>query len=327
MTESPEGYDVQAVESWIRDHVDSLEPPFKWIRLEGGHSNLTYRCDDSRGESYVLRRPPLGHVLESAHDMGREHKIIDALADSDVPVAPNYGLCQDSGVNGADFYVMRYVDGLILHDSILGAEVAEADRRALGLNVIETLAKLHLINPDDVGLGDLGRKEAYLSRQINRWTKQWEASKTHEIPEMEEACRILTETMPEQVGATIVHGDYRLDNMMFGGPYPLTVVDWQSYFMGCPIQDVSYFMGTSLASDVRRKEERALIKHYLDVLNHYGADLSFDDCFRYYVNFAPAGMIMALIASMIVGETERGNDMFMVMAKGSIALCLDHERL
>tara|TARA_A100001035_G_scaffold278318_1_gene276973 strand:- start:1432 stop:2475 length:1044 start_codon:yes stop_codon:yes gene_type:complete len=125
----------------------------------------------------------------------------------------------------------------------------------------------------------------------------------------------------------LVHGDYRLDNMMFGGPYPLTVVDWQSYFMGCPIQDVSYFMGTSLTTDVRRREERALIKHYLDVLNHYGADLSFDDCFRYYVNFAPAGMIMALIASMIVGETERGNDMFMVMAKGSIALCLDHERL
>ena len=97
--------------------------------------------------------------------------------------------------------------------------------------------------------------------------------------------------------------------------------------MGCPIQDVSYFMGTSLTIDVRQKEERALINHYLDVLNYYGANLSFDDCFRYYVNFAPAGMIMALIASMIVGETERGNDMFMVMAKGSIALCLDHERL
>jgi len=125
----------------------------------------------------------------------------------------------------------------------------------------------------------------------------------------------------------LVHGDYRLDNMMFGGPYPLTVVDWQSYAMGCPVLDVSYFMGTSLAPDVRRIEERALIKHYLDVLNHYGSGLRFDDCWRYYINYSPAGMIMALIASMIVGETPRGNDMFMVMAKGSIALALDHDRL
>jgi len=189
-----------------------------------------------------LRRPPLGHVLESAHDMGREHKIIDALADSDVPVAPNYGLCKDKEVNGADFYVMRYIDGLILHDSIVGAEVAEADRRALGLNVIETLAKLHQINPDDVGLGDLGRKEAYLSRQINRWTKQWEASKTHEIPEMEEACRILTETMPEQVGATIVHGDYRLGNMIVKDGRLLAVLDWELCTLGDPLADVGYLL-------------------------------------------------------------------------------------
>ena len=118
----------------------------------------------------------------------------------------------------------------------------------------------------------------------------------------------------------LIHVDYRLDNMMFGGPYPLTVVDWQSLTMGCPLNDVSYFMGTSLLGPDRDQEEAALIRHYLGVLKSYGVDLKFDDAFAYYRNYAPAGMIMALIASMIVGETERGNDMFMVMAKRSIEM-------
>jgi len=119
----------------------------------------------------------------------------------------------------------------------------------------------------------------------------------------------------------LIHVDYRLDNMMFGGPYPLTVVDWQSLTMGCPLNDASYFMGTSLVSHDRVSEEQALLRHYLEVLRSYGISLSFDKAFAYYRNYAPAGMIMALIASMIVGETDRGNDMFMAMAKRSIAMC------
>ena len=121
----------------------------------------------------------------------------------------------------------------------------------------------------------------------------------------------------------LIHVDYRLDNMMFGGPYPLTVVDWQSLSMGCPLNDVSYFLGTSLLTSDRQKEERALIRHYLEVLGSYKVDLKFDQAFDYYRNYAPAGMIMALIASMIVGETDRGNDMFMAMAQRSIAMSRD----
>ena len=121
----------------------------------------------------------------------------------------------------------------------------------------------------------------------------------------------------------LIHVDYRLDNMMFGGPYPLTVVDWQSLSMGCPLNDVSYFLGTSLLTIDRQKEERALIRHYLEVLGSYKVDLKFDQAFDYYRNYAPAGMIMALIASMIVGETDRGNDMFMAMAQRSIAMSRD----
>jgi len=238
----PEGINDAKVTGWMQQQIPGLKPPLSFGLLAGGHSNLTYRCDDSAGESYVLRRPPLGHVLQSAHDMGREHKIIDALADSDVPVAPNFGLCTDESVNGADFYVMRHVEGLILHDSVIGQQVAETDRQALGNDVIDILARLHQINPDDVGLGDLGRKEAYLTRQLKRWTKQWEASKTHEIPEMEEACRILTETMPEQIGATIVHGDYRLGNMIVMDGKVLAVLDWELCTLGDPLADVGYLL-------------------------------------------------------------------------------------
>ena len=121
----------------------------------------------------------------------------------------------------------------------------------------------------------------------------------------------------------LIHIDYRLDNMMFGGPYPLAVVDWQSIALGCPLQDASYFLGTSLAPELRIKEEQQLLKHYLGVLRSYRVDLSFNECFRYYRNYAPAGLIMAVIASMLVGETPRGNDMFMAMATRSSQMCIE----
>jgi aminoglycoside phosphotransferase (APT) family kinase protein len=210
--------------------------------IAGGHSNLTYRAEDSAGNAYVLRRPPLGHVLESAHDMGREHKIIAALANTDVPVAPTYGLCADASVNGAPFYVMRFVDGLVLNDSTIAKKIAENDRRALGFHVIDVLATLHSFDPDTVGLGDLGRKEAYLARQLNRWTKQWEASKTDEIPAMEETRRLLETRMPQQIGSGIVHGDYRLGNMIVKGPRIMAVLDWELCTLGDPLADVGYLM-------------------------------------------------------------------------------------
>ncbi len=174
--------------------------------------------------------------------MGREHKIIAALENSDVPVAKTRGLCDDADVNGAPFYVMDYVEGTVLHDSVIGEQVSPADRRPIGLHVIDILSRLHQIDPDEVGLGDLGRKEAYLTRQLKRWTKQWEASKTHEIPEMEESSRILTERMPEQIGATIVHGDYRLGNMIVRDGEVRAVLDWELCTLGDPLADVGYLL-------------------------------------------------------------------------------------
>jgi aminoglycoside phosphotransferase (APT) family kinase protein len=244
-----EGINAPNVTAWLKAHVPSLKEPVEYTLIAGGHSNLTYRCVDADGAAYVLRRPPLGHVLESAHDMGREHRIIAALAGSEVPVAPTYGLCSDAAVNGAPFYIMKYIDGLVLHDSTVARTLPAAARHALGLHVIDVLARLHAIDPDRVGLGDLGRKEAYLERQLKRWTKQWEASKTHEVPEMEETRRLLDELMPKQIGATIVHGDYRLGNMLVAGGRILAVLDWELCTLGDPLADVGYLMNAWAAPD------------------------------------------------------------------------------
>jgi aminoglycoside phosphotransferase (APT) family kinase protein len=243
-----EGIDEGPVTGWLAERISGLEPPVTFTLIAGGHSNLTYRCVDSRGAAYVLRRPPLGHVLESAHDMGREHRIVSALAGSEVPVAPTFGLCDDPAVNGAPFYVMGFVDGIVLHDAEAARALTSAERDSLGLHVIDVLAALHGIDPDSVGLGDLGRREAYLARQLNRWNKQWLASKTHEIPEMEETARLLEARMPEQKGAAIVHGDYRLGNMIVGhvaGQGAIrAVLDWELCTLGDPLADVGYLLNS-----------------------------------------------------------------------------------
>lgn len=245
----PEGINSEKVTAYMKQCIPELVEPVSFSLIAGGHSNLTFRCDDANHKSYVLRRPPLGHVLESAHDMGREYKIIFALKDSTVPVAKTYGLCVDTDINDAPFYLMEHVDGLVLHDSMVGAQVEEKDRRNIGLDVIDILSKLHQTDVDDIGLGDLGRKEAYLTRQLKRWTKQWQASKTHEIPEMEESCRILTERMPEQIGATIVHGDYRLGNMIVQGSKIRAILDWELCTLGDPLADVGYLLNNWLSAE------------------------------------------------------------------------------
>ena len=237
-----DGVNLTNVTAWVQDKIPEITPPLDFELIAGGHSNLTFKFTDTRGSAYVLRRPPLGHVLESAHDMGREHRIVSALAGSSVPVAPTYGLCEDTDVNEAPFYLMGFVSGAVLHDQQPVQEMAEAERYSFGLHAIEVLANLHLIDPDDVGLGQLGRKEAYLQRQLKRWTKQWEATKTHEIPEMDESLRLLNEDMPAQVGSAIVHGDYRPGNMIVANGRMAALLDWELCTLGDPLADVGYML-------------------------------------------------------------------------------------
>ena len=242
MTQSIEGIHDTAVSAWFEAHIPGARGPFTFSLIAGGHSNLTYAVDDAAGQRFVLRRPPLGHVLQSAHDVAREHRIISALAGSAVPVAPALGLCEDLEVNEAPFYVMRFVEGAVLHDADSARDLPAEARTAIGDDVVDVLAALHGIDPDAVGLGTLGRKEAYIARQLKRWTTQWENSKQREIPAMDAARALLGERLPEQVGATIVHGDYRLGNMIVADGKIQGVLDWELCTLGDPLADVGYLL-------------------------------------------------------------------------------------
>jgi len=241
---APDGIDAAGVGGWFEEHVPAAQAPLSFERIAGGHSNLTYRVRDAAGGSWALRRPPLGKRLGSAHDMAREHKVVSALGSTPVPVAPVVGLCEDEKVNGAPFYVMEFVEGPILR-GLAEAEIfpAESDRRAIGERVADTLVAIHAVDPDAAGLGDLGRKEDYVARQLHRWQGQWEKSKTRELPAIDSVHDALAARIPAQGPATIVHGDYRLDNMILTEAGEVAaVVDWELCTLGDPLADVGLLM-------------------------------------------------------------------------------------
>jgi len=240
---SPRGIDAANVTRWFLDHAEDVEPPLSFDLIAGGRSNLTFRVDDAAGRAWVLRRPPLGQVLATAHDMGREHKIISALAPTDVPVAPTIGLCTDEDVNGAPFYVMGFVDGVIARGIDAGRLLTVEARERAGHDLPEVLARIHAVDPDAVGLGDLGRKEGYIERQLRRWYRQWESSKTRELPVVDEVHDALAARVPEQGPAAIVHGDYRLDNCILSPDGRIAaVLDWELCTLGDPLADVGLLL-------------------------------------------------------------------------------------
>ena len=244
MAEDLPGVDVANVTRWLDQHIDGASGPYTFDLVAGGHSNLTYKVTDTAGAAYVLRRPPLGHLLASAHDMGREHRIISALAPTPVPVAPALGYCADPDVNGAPFYVMAFVDGLVVRDKMTAeARLTPAERRVAGLSLVDTLAAIHAVDPATVGLGDLGRHDGYIARQLKRWYGQWNAQKTRDLPAVDHVHDELAARIPEQGPATIVHGDYRLDNCMLGGDANVAaVLDWEICTLGDPLADAGLLM-------------------------------------------------------------------------------------
>jgi aminoglycoside phosphotransferase (APT) family kinase protein len=240
----PEGLQRDGLEAWFAENAAEVTPPLSFERIAGGLSNLTYRVEDAAGRRWALRRPPLGKRLGSAHDMGREHRVVAALGPSEVPVAPLVGLCEDEAVIGAPFYVMGFVEGPILRGSA-DADLFpnHDDRRAIGMRVAETLATIHAVDPDAAGLGDLGRKEDYVARQLRRWQGQWQKSKTRELPTIDRVHDRLAARIPPQGPATIVHGDYRLDNMILTPAGEVAaVVDWELCTLGDPLADVGTLM-------------------------------------------------------------------------------------
>jgi aminoglycoside phosphotransferase (APT) family kinase protein len=225
-------------------HVDGLESPFAFELIAGGHSNLTYRVVDGNGRAVVLRRPPMGHVLATAHDMAREHRIISAVRTAGVPVAPALGLCTDETVNGAPFYVMGFVEGMVLDNAEKAATLTPAVRAAAGRNLVDVLAHLHDVDVDAIGLGDLSKRDGYVERQLKRWSKQWEGSKTRELPAIEEVERLLRTNVPVQHGVSVVHGDYRFGNVLTD---PQTgaingVLDWELCTLGDRLADLGWML-------------------------------------------------------------------------------------
>jgi aminoglycoside phosphotransferase (APT) family kinase protein len=231
------------VDAWLAEHVDAVQPPFRYSLIAGGRSNLTFEVVDGRGRRFVLRRPPLGGVLQSAHDMGREHRIISALAPTRVPVPEPLGYCDDAEVNGAPFYVMDYVEGVVLAEaSDVGPELGERERECIAASMVDTLAELGAVNPDAVGLGDLGRREGYVERQLRRWMRQFEQSTQREIPAVPEVHRILGTRVPPQQWTAIAHGDFRLGNCMVGPEGVRAVLDWELCTLGDPLADFGWLM-------------------------------------------------------------------------------------
>lgn len=232
------------VESWLVANIAGAVAPFSYVQIAGGHSNLTFAVTDAAGNKYVLRRPPLGHRLASAHDMGREHRIIAALAASDVPVAPALGFCDDPAVNDLPFYVMRFVDGLVVRDKEFAEKsLTPAARRRASESLVDTMARIHAVDINRVGLADLGKHEGYIARQLKRWHQNIVDQRTRDLPLVEQVYEELMRRIPEQKGVSIVHGDYRLDNCMVNADGDvIAVLDWEICTLGDPMADVGLLM-------------------------------------------------------------------------------------
>ena len=235
------GIDQAGVTAWFEANLPGARPPLEVGQIAGGRSNLTYRVDDAAASSWVLRRPPLRGVLPSAHDMGREHRVISALAATPVPVPATFGLCQDPAVTGAPFYVMAHVEGIVPRDeATVAAHLDLPARAAAADSLVDALVALHKVDPDRVGLGQLGRRTGYLERQLARWQRQLEQSRTRPLPALDEVHRRLAANLPAQAGpARIVHGDFRLDNVVLSpAGRVLAVLDWELCTLGDPLADV-----------------------------------------------------------------------------------------
>ena len=230
------GLDLERLQDYLGSPRDLTGRMFA-----GGRSNLTYAITDGENR-WVLRRPPLGHVLPTAHDMVREHRVLEALSKAGFPVPRPVLLCTDPAVIGAPFYLMEHVDGRIYQDVTDLVALGPAAMRRLSLSLVDTLADLHALDPSAIGLGDFGRAEGFNQRQVHRWKKQLDASHSRDVPGIEELHARLAVDIPSGDG-TVVHGDYRLDNVLIGDQLQINaVLDWEMSTLGDPLSDVALML-------------------------------------------------------------------------------------
>lgn len=245
MSESPPGLDLCRLAGWLPGAIPSAGTDLAARLIPGGKSNLTYEVTDGTS-TWILRRPPLGHVLATAHDMGREYRVMAALAGTAVPVPRMHSLCADDSVIGAPFYLMSRVPGTPYRNAAQLAAVGPRRTRTIAGGMIDTLAALHRVDPARVGLADFGRPDGFLIRQVRRWKKQLDASYCRDLPAADELYRRLAAGVPSGSAAGIVHGDYRLDNLLVdsadGRDRVTAVIDWEMATLGDPLTDLALML-------------------------------------------------------------------------------------
>jgi aminoglycoside phosphotransferase (APT) family kinase protein len=295
-------FDEASLESWMKANVAGYAGPLTVRKFKGGQSNPTYQLI-TPSKKYVLRRKPPGKLLPSAHAVDREYRVITALGPTGFPVARTYALCTDDAVIGTWFYIMDNVEGRIFWDQTLPA-CEPAERHAIFMDKIKTLADLHNTDYVKIGLEDFGKPGNYMGRQVDRWTKQYKASETTHIPEMEKLIEWLPKTLPEQEKTSIVHGDYRLDNMIFHADKPkvAAVLDWELCTLGDPLADFTYLLMNWIngsLSGVPDLKERGIptldeaVAHYCSLTGRSGLhDL---DWFAAYNAFRLAGILQGIV--------------------------------
>lgn len=305
--------DLRRLARWLEANVDGFEGPLEARRFAGGQSNPTYQLI-TPGRRYVLRRKPSGALLKSAHAVDREFRVIDALHRAGFPTPRAYALCEDDGVIGSMFYVMEMVDGRILWDGRMPG-FTPAERSAIYDEQIRVLAALHSLEPAAIGLSDFGASGNYFARQVARWSKQYRASEGEPIPEMDRLIAWLPTSLPPERAPRIVHGDFRLDNMVFDAAEPrvLAVLDWELSTLGDPIADLTYFLMQWVLPPGERNALHGLhleahgVPSIEQVLARYAAltggdgPRSLDWCFAYNL-FRIAAIVQGVAGRFVAGN-------------------------
>jgi aminoglycoside phosphotransferase (APT) family kinase protein len=333
----PEGLDLERLRGYFADHVEGAGGrPLNAELIAGGRSNLTYAITDGEHE-WVLRRPPLAHVVETAHDMGREFRVISGLAPTDVPVPRAFAYCDDPDVNGAPFYVMERVHGRVLRTVAEAATLPPEEAHRCSCQVVDVLARLHSVDFESVGLGDFGRPDGFVERNLRRWGKQWAANKTRDLPGVDEVARRLTAALPESGAPAIVHGDYRLDNTMVStrdAGEIVAVLDWEMSTLGDPLTDLGLLLvywGGEAQPSILAAQGVGAVPGFIsrdEVVERYarGSGRSIDHL-DFYVVFAMyklAIIVEGINARYLMGKTlGEGFDQMGAMATRLIDLALE----
>jgi aminoglycoside phosphotransferase (APT) family kinase protein len=237
----PHRFDVEKMERYMREHVDGFSGTLEVRQFKYGQSNPTFILSDAN-RRYVMRKKPPGKLLKSAHAVDREHRIISALQETDVPVPKTYALCTDNSIVGTFFYIMELVEGRIFRDAAARDVSDENERAAIFDSMNHTLSKIHQVDWNALGLSDYGKPGNYMARQVSRWTKQYEAAITDDIKSMNALIRWLPEHIPADDSTSIVHGDYRLENLIIHPtePHVVAVLDWEISTLGHPLADLAF---------------------------------------------------------------------------------------